>query len=101
MDVVAALRRLDGTQDGFLDGAVAGSVLAPGEADAAIGPRPHALGPAQADADVVAPAQPWRQPHHLFLVAAVAVEKDQQRIGVIGFVAGWQEGADRPAVDGL
>src|SRR5207248_773767 len=51
VDMVAAPRLLDRPQDVLLDGCIAGSVLTPGEADAAIRTRTDALWPAQADTD--------------------------------------------------
>ena len=43
-------------------------------------------------------SQPRGQLKHLFVAAAVAVEEDHERIGVVWLVAGGQEGAQRPAV---
>src|SRR5207302_448 len=87
--------------DVLLDRRVARPVLSPAVAGPTVGSRAGTLGAAQADADVVAPAQTRGQPKGLLLVAAVAVEEDQQRIGVMRLVAGRQEGADRPTVEGL
>src|SRR5439155_8016713 len=72
--------------------------VAPAEGGPAVGAFGQRVRAAEADADVVAPAQSRRQPQHLFIAAAVAVEEDHERIGVVRLVAGGQEGAQRPAV---
>ena len=100
MDVIVAAGLLDGPDDIILEQLLIVAVVPP-----AVAGRPsaasRALRAAQADADVVAPAQPRGQPQHLLLVAAVAVEEDQQRVRVVRLVAGRQEGADRQRVRGL
>src|SRR5262249_60399799 len=70
VDMVVAPRLLDGAQHIFFDRCIAGTVLSPAVAAAAVGPGPDALGAAQADADVVAPTQTRRQAEYLFLVPA-------------------------------
>src|SRR5205823_4517997 len=50
---------------------------------------------AQTDTDVIPPAQSRRQPHNLLFITAVTVEKDQKRVGIIGFVSCWQKRTDR------
>jgi len=65
--------------------------------ESAVGSLAEGVRPAETDTDVVAPAQAWGQAKDLFVAAAVAVQEYQQRIRVVGFIAGGQERAKRPA----
>ncbi len=98
---ITAAGVLDGAEDVVLDLGIVGAVAAPAEGGPAVGPDAEGVGAAEADADVVAPAQARGQAQHLFVAAAVAVQKHHQRIGIVRLVAGGQEGAQRPAAHGL
>ncbi len=55
----------------------------------------------QADADEVAPAESRRQLHDLLFAAAVAMQKDEERIGVVRLIARRQERFDGQPLRGL
>src|SRR5262249_1111595 len=97
MDVIVPARLLDGAQDVILDHGVAAAIGGPGVAEPAVGAGAEELGALEADTNVVPPAEAWGQAEDRLLAAAVAVEEDQQRVRIVGFVAGRQEGADGPA----
>src|SRR5579884_1877053 len=92
MYVVVPARLLNSLEDVVLNQRVRARFGTPGVAEAAIAAGLHGLKAPQADTDEVPPAQPGRQAEHLGFTAAVAVQEDHQRVGVIRFVAGWQEG---------
>ncbi len=101
MDVETAAGVFDGAKDIVLDLGIVGAVAAPAERGPAVGPDAEGVGAAEADADVVAPAEARGQAQHLFVAAAVAVQKHHQRIGIVRLIAGGQEGAQRPAAHRL
>src|SRR5204863_6817707 len=101
MHVVAAPCLLDGVEDVVLDQRVAWPVAAPTVAEPAVGALTNELLAAQAHTNIVAPAQPGSQAQDLLLVAAVAMEEDEQRIGVVRLIARRQERPHRQPAERL
>src|SRR5438105_12521203 len=101
MHVVVAPRLLHGAEHVVFNNRIATAVRPPGVARAAVRALAEVLGTTQADADVIAPAEPGRQAEDLLLIAAVAVQEDQQRVGVVRLVAGGEKGAHGEAAGGL
>src|SRR5262249_62424388 len=98
---IVAARLLDGPKDIVLGGGVAQAVAAPGERELAVFVLTQELRPAQADADAVAPAHARSETQDLLLVPSVAVQKDQERIRVVRFIAGGQKSSHGLAGGGL
>ena len=93
--MIVAARLFDGAKEVVLGELIALTVCSPAIPELAVRPRAQRLRATQADTDIVAAAQARRQFENLFFVAAVAMKKDQERIGVLRLVARRQERSDR------
>src|SRR5207244_10522888 len=101
MDMVVPPSQLDGTDDVILDQGERARIGSPRVSQSAVRSSAQGLRPTQADAHIVPPAQPWRQPQDLLFVPTVAMQKDQKRVRIIRLVSGGKKGPNRQSAGGL
>src|SRR5579859_1261363 len=90
MNVVNPPCVFDGPQHIVFQLSATGCVRPPAIARLAIESGTQRFGATKGDANVIPPAQVGSNPDDLVLVAAVGVEKNHKRIGIIRLIRGWK-----------